>query len=96
MTKQEYDRVVEFVAKRIYMFDELFFRSYGGMYNEKILRMFRDHEFEKEWDEFKKEVEKYPEHCGDCTGVASPCLRCQYEEYLEEAREELKKAGVAM
>lgn len=95
MTKEEYNKVVEFVAKRIHMFDELLDMAYSDQYSsEEILKLFKDHYFEKSWNDFKKELKEHPDHFGDCTGDSAPCLQCCYERYIEEAQEELEKEGI--
>lgn len=95
MTKEEFDKVVEVVAKKIFEFDDLLDVAYSEQYtSEEILSMYKDKYFGNLWSNFREDVKNNPEHFGDCNNNPCPCLQCIYERFIKEAKEELEKGGI--
>lgn len=104
MTKlknDDYNKLVDLIAGQLYVISQAFMSGIDPRTSkEEIRESFKTKEFEKEWENIKKELEeensiwKDGKHFGDCTEFPGPCLRCEYESYIEESREKLKDIGI--
>jgi hypothetical protein len=97
---EEYNKLVDLIAEHLYVISQTFMCGIDSRVSkEEILNAFKTKEFEKEWKDIKQELEtseiwKDGKHFGDCTDFPGPCLRCEYESYIEESREKLKNIGI--
>lgn len=96
----QYNKLVDLIAESLYIISRTFESGIDPRVSkEEILEAFKTNEFKKEWDDLKKELEEDPywkdrKHFGDCTDFPGPCLRCEYESYIEGSREKLKNIGI--
>ncbi len=103
MTKlktEDYNKLLDLIAELLYVNSQAFMAGIDNRVSrDELLQSFKTNEFQKEWQGIKEELEtddywKDGKHFGDCTDFPGPCLRCEYESYIEEAREKLKNIGI--
>ena len=79
-------------AFMVYYSEEVFLECAMHLRHDKPLKDFPEI-FEEaliDWNTYHVPA-RTEEHCGDCTNVPAPCMRCQVDDYYEKAEKYLEK-----